>query len=201
LYLWKYDSARFSDGAVFRDILYIAGMSDDITIHLAGAAEAGLIADMSRRTFYDSFAAQNTKENIALYLDKQFTRQKLVDETSIPGSISLLAFLRDRPAGYVYMRESDPPSELGGDPSIEIARIYCEQWAIGKGVGHALMQRCLEIAREKAKTTIWLGVWEHNPRGIAFYTRWGFEKFGEHIFVVGEDPQTDWLMRKSLVGA
>ena len=175
-------------------------MSDDVKIFLAGVSEAGLIADMSRRTFYDSFAAQNTKEDMELFLVRQFTRPKLMAEVGAPGNYFLLAWLGDRPAGYVHMRESNPPPALETLRSIEIARIYAEQWAIGKGVGNALMDRCLEIAREKTKTAVWLGVWENNPRAIAFYSRRGFEKFGEHIFVVGKDPQTDWLMRKLLPG-
>ncbi|MDR3713879.1 MAG: GNAT family N-acetyltransferase [Puia sp.] len=173
-------------------------MSDDVEILLAGVSEAGLIADISRRTFRDSFAAQNTKEDMDLFLEKQFSRPKLMAEVGAPGNIFLLAYRDERPAGYACMREGGHPSAPGNHRSVEIARIYAEQWAIGKGVGNALMSRCLEIAHEKAKTAVWLGVWEQNPRAIAFYSRWGFEKFGEHIFVVGEDPQTDWLMRKLL---
>jgi ribosomal protein S18 acetylase RimI-like enzyme len=48
------------------------------------------------------------------------------------------------------------------------------------------------------KDNIWLGVWEHNHQAIKFYTTWGFEKFGDHLFLLGDDPQTDWLMKKEL---
>jgi len=44
---------------------------------------------------------------------------------------------------------------------------------------------------------VWLGVWEHNPRAIAFYRKWGFEAVGEHVFVVGTDPQRDLVMTRS----
>ena len=67
-----------------------------------------------------------------------------------------------------------------------------------KGVGPALMQACMDIAKELKKSVIWLGVWEKNSRAIAFYQKWGFEKFGEHIFPIGDDPQTDWLMKKAM---
>jgi ribosomal protein S18 acetylase RimI-like enzyme len=173
-------------------------MSDGLRIRIGRAAEGGLIADISRRTFYDSFAAQNTKENMDLFLREQFTREMLIAETEDPGSIFLLAVLDGELAGYVRMRDGGTWPEPGVANAIEIARIYSEQWAIGKGVGKALMQRCLEIAAEKQKEWIWLGVWEHNLRAIGFYTKWGFEKFGEHIFFVGRDPQTDWLMKKRI---
>jgi ribosomal protein S18 acetylase RimI-like enzyme len=70
--------------------------------------------------------------------------------------------------------------------------------SIGKGIGKALMLKCIEIAREKKSDVLWLGVWENNQRAIDFYTKWGFEKFSTHIFMLGDDPQTDWLMKKEL---
>ena len=70
--------------------------------------------------------------------------------------------------------------------------------SIGKGVGSALMNKCIDIAREKDYHTVWLGVWEHNHRAIEFYTRWGFEKFAEHDFILGNDVQKDWLMKKDI---
>ena len=87
---------------------------------------------------------------------------------------------------------------LGNRNSIEIARIYAATNAIGKGVGKTLMQKCIEIAQEKKKDVLWLGVWEKNNRAIDFYIKWGFEKFSTHIFMLGDDPQTDWLMKKEL---
>jgi ribosomal protein S18 acetylase RimI-like enzyme len=172
-------------------------MMNGLYSRLAGRGDAEQIADLSRRTFYDSFAAQNTKENMDQFLNEQFTREKLLAEVGDPGSTFLLAYLEGELAGYARLREGHQPRELGDINAIEIARIYAEQNAIGKGVGKHLMQHCLEIAREKGKEWIWLGVWEHNRRAIEFYMKWGFEKFGEHIFVVGSDPQTDWKMKRS----
>ena len=60
------------------------------------------------------------------------------------------------------------------------------------------MQRSIDICREKNKEVLWLGVWEKNQRAIDFYTRWGFEKFDETTFLLGDDLQNDWLMRKTI---
>lgn len=173
-------------------------MKNLIKVIEAGPDNAALIADMSRRTFYESFSADNTKENMEIFLDTQFSRESLMAEVGQPGNTFLLAILDDRPAGYARLSENSPPPALGSAPAIEIVRIYAEQWAIGKGVGNALMSRALDLAMQKKLTYAWLGVWEHNHRAIAFYTKWGFEQFGEHIFLVGNDPQTDWWMRKKL---
>jgi ribosomal protein S18 acetylase RimI-like enzyme len=169
-----------------------------ITIRRATAADAGMIADLSRQTFYDSFAADNTPEDMDKFMNEQFTREKLMAEVTDPDSIFLLALAEEIVAGYAHLREASNPPELGNKPAIEIARIYAVASTIGKGVGSTLMQECLSVAKDKKKALVWLGVWEHNQRAISFYTKWGFRKFSEHIFVVGNDPQTDWLMQKEL---
>lgn len=173
-------------------------MSLNIEVQIAGPDQAEIIADMSRRTFYDSFAADNTEENMNLFLERQFDRQSLIDELSQPGNTFLLASLDGKPAGYCRLQENTHPPELGDAPSIEIVRLYAEKAAIGHGIGKALMQTALDIAGGLEKEWIWLGVWEHNHRALKFYEKWGFERFGQHIFMVGDDPQTDWYMKRRL---
>jgi diamine N-acetyltransferase len=169
-----------------------------LRIRIAGAGDAELIADLARRTFYETFAAVNTEENMRIYLEEQYTREKAMAEVVAPGRIYLLAYLGEEVAGYASLRESDPPKGLEGEKAIEIGQLYAEQKLIGKGVGAFLMQACLDLAREKGMDWVWLGVWTENHRARAFYTKWGFEPFGEHIFLVGLDAQTDWWMRKRL---
>ena len=169
-----------------------------ITVRNANTKDAELIADMSRQTFYDSFAQENTKEDMDKFMNEQFTKEALMKEVGAERNIFLLAYEGDKPIGYVRMRENNIPPELGIDRAIEVARIYAVQTAIGKGVGSVLMQKCIDIAREKNHHTIWLGVWERNRRAIDFYTRWGFEKFADHDFILGNDVQKDWLMKKVL---
>jgi ribosomal protein S18 acetylase RimI-like enzyme len=168
----------------------------EILIKTATEQDASLIADLSRQTFYDTFAPYNSAEDMDQFMREKFTHQQLVNEVGKPDSIFLLAYNNDEAVGYARLRKSTNPSELGNVPAIEIARIYAVHHAIGKGVGRSLMQHCIEVAREAGKQVIWLGVWEKNLKAIDFYARWGFEKFGEHEFLLGSDAQTDWLMKK-----
>lgn len=169
-----------------------------IHIRLAGVEDAEAIADLSRRTFLESFARYNTEENMRLYLEEQFPRARQIAEVGAPGRVFLLACREDRLVGFASMRESPPPEGLQGRNAIEIVQLYSDQQMIGKGVGPALMQACLDIARQQGREWIWLGVWEHNERAKAFYAKWGFERFGQHLFFVGLDAQTDWWMRRRL---
>ena len=133
-----------------------------------------------------------------MYMEVQFPREKQIAEVSAPGRIFLLAYVGDEPAGFASLRISEPPKGLEGTNSIEIVQCYAEQKMIGKGVGPALMERCIEIAREQGRDWVWLGVWERNYRAQAFYTKYGFERFEDHPFILGLDIQTDWWMRKKL---
>lgn len=170
----------------------------EIVIRYATIEDAELIADLSRRTFYETFGYVNTKENMDKFMDEQFAREKLIREVAEPGNTFLLAFDGDVPVGYVRMREGKKFPEFDGKDSIEIARIYAVNTYIGMGVGRQMMRQCIFIAKELKKEIIWLGVWEKNPRAIAFYTKWGFEKFAEHDFLLGNDLQKDWLLMKKL---
>jgi diamine N-acetyltransferase len=171
---------------------------NEIIIKTATSQDADLIATLSRQTFSDTFARYNTTEDMEKFMNEVFTHQRLMEEVGAPGNEFLLAYNDNEPVGYARLRKAPNPAALGDMPAIEIARIYAVQHKIGKGVGSALMQRCIDVAKETGNRVIWLGVWEKNQKAIDFYTRWGFEKFGDHTFLLGNDEQTDWLMKRGL---
>ncbi len=169
-----------------------------IIIRPATKDDAFVIAEISRQTFYDSFIADNTEADMQLFLDKQFATKDLVDEVGAPGNYFFLAYLNNELAGYVRMREGIAHTAFQGKLPIEIARLYAIKTMIGKGIGKALMEHCIAFAKQLQREIIWLGVWEKNYRAIAFYQKFGFKKFGQHDFLLGNDLQTDWEMIKEL---
>lgn len=173
----------------------------EITIRTAGTADAAIIADLSRKTFYETFAADNSPENMDKFMNETFTREKLMEEVGAAGNYFILALEGDKPLGYVRMRDGKQLPELEGKKAIEIARIYADKAAIGKGIGSALMKKSLELAAGLDREIVWLGVWEHNHRAIGFYKKWGFERFATHVFNLGNDSQTDWLMMRTVNSA
>lgn len=106
----------------------------------------------------------------------------------------------DQPVGYLRLRKTKEVEHLLGSNTIELHRLYVDAAHQGKKVGALLMQHAIDLATSKQADWIWLGVWEKNSKALEFYRRWGFEKFSEHLFQMGSDAQTDWLLKKSLTG-
>ena len=104
----------------------------------------------------------------------------------------------DRLVAYAQLRRGTAPAVVSARQPIEIQRFYVHADAHGKGVARALMEHVVVRAGQLSADVVWLGVWEHNPRAIAFYRKWGFEVVGEHVFMLGDDPQRDLLMRRAL---
>jgi diamine N-acetyltransferase len=169
----------------------------NIIIREATVEDAELIADLSRQTFYETFAADNRKEDMDKFMNEQFTKEALIEEVGAHGNIFLLAYIDEEISGYARLREKKDKL-FNYKSTLEIARIYAATHFIGKGVGKKLMEASIAYARRLQKEIIWLGVWEKNQRAIDFYKKFGFEKFSEHDFVLGNDVQKDWLMKKDL---
>jgi diamine N-acetyltransferase len=169
-----------------------------ITIRKVLVGDVEQLATISAKTFYDAFAKDNTEENMHKHLKEYYSIEKLSAELNDPLAVFLFAMDDEEIVGYVKISEHQKPEAKDLHEPIELERIYSLQSMIGKGVGKALMQSVINYAVEKGKKTIWLGVWQHNPTAIAFYKKWGFEIFGDHVFAVGDDPQMDWLMKKTL---
>lgn len=156
--------------------------------------DATMLSELGAKTFYDTYASDNTPENIDAYIRKSFSTEIQIAELSDPNIIFLIAELENEPVGYVKLKLDSKDESITGTKVIEIERIYSLQQYIGKGIGKALMQAAIDEAKQKACDSIWLGVWEKNPRAINFYKKWGFREVGSHIFTVGNDPQRDLIL-------
>ena len=168
----------------------------DITIRYATAGDNRLLAELGARTFYDTFAADNTPENMTSYLAASFSPEKQAAELADPLSIFLIAEVDETAVGYARLKEGPPAVINIGLRPIEIVRIYaCKEW-IGHGVGANLMKACLNEAEKRDCDTVWISVWEHNTRAQIFYRKWDFVEAGTRTFQLGDDPQIDLLMKR-----
>jgi diamine N-acetyltransferase len=176
--------ASASDGVADRKLS--AMLQRTTTIRHATPADAATLAELGARTFRDAFAAGNTPEDLELYLKKTYGEAQQRRELEDPGQIALVAEEEGALIAFAQLRREGE--------RLEIARFYVDRAHHGGGVARALMQRVIDTARELGISTVWLGVWEHNPRAIRFYEKCGFVDVGSHPFLVGKDLQTDRLM-------
>lgn len=160
--------------------------------------DTSLLSALGRTTFEEAFAKDNTAENMKAYLDQSFNKEKIIKEITDSNSQFYLAYYDEQPAGYAKLRVNGEVKKVLKGKAIELERIYVSHDFQGKKIGTALLQTCINHAQEKKFEWIWLGVWENNHKAQNFYAKWGFEKFGEHVFQMGNDPQTDWVMKKKI---
>jgi diamine N-acetyltransferase len=160
--------------------------------------DAELLAELGARTFSDTFAADNTPEDMAAYLASAFNPEHQATELADSQCLFQIAETNGLAVGYAMLRSGNVLSEVTGDSPIELVRLYVSRDSLGGGVGAALMRACIGEAKRRRYQTLWLGVWEHNHRARAFYRRWNFNEVGTHVFHLGDDPQTDILMQRSI---
>jgi GNAT superfamily N-acetyltransferase len=170
----------------------------ELVIRHASTADAALLADLGARTFAETFAASNSPADMAAYLASAFGLKVQTAELAEPDSLFLIAECDGLAAGYAKLGAGVTPESVSGDHPIELVRLYVSQPWLGRGIGAALMQTCINEATQTGHHTIWLGVWEHNQRARAFYRQWDFHEVGKHIFQLGKDAQTDILMQRFL---
>lgn len=169
-----------------------------IIINKASAEDVEIVQSLGSQTFSETFAENNTEEAMKKYLEESFNTEKIKSELNNPDSHFYIAWEEDNPVGYLKVNTGNAQTELQDDASLEIERIYVKKSHHGKKVGQLLYDQALETAQQLKKSYLWLGVWEENLRALHFYRKNGFVEFDKHIFRLGEEEQTDLMMKKVL---
>lgn len=192
---------------------------ESIIIRRVNAGDLDSLIKISRQTFHETFSEVNTEENMNRYLDESLSHGKLQAELENENSEFYFAVLKmdenfskakrtedeinsselpEQIIGYLKLNFGDAQTELKNDQAIEIERIYVLKEFHGKKVGQLLYNKAIEVAKERNADFVWLGVWEENQKAINFYKKNGFIEFDQHKFVLGDDEQTDLMMKLKL---
>ena len=170
-----------------------------ITIRSANQSEFELLSILGRRAFYEAFGGHNDPQDMQAYLDLAFSPDTIRKQLEDPDVIYFIACYQDDPVGYAKLKRNTAPPELNEKKCVQLERIYALQAYIGKKIGKALMEKCLETAREENFEYMWLGVWQENERAISFYKQWGFEVIGFKQFIIGNEVNDDFVMALKIV--
>ncbi len=169
-----------------------------IQIKPISADEQDALRQLAIEIYRTTFESYNSTENMEQYLAEAFSAEQLAREWEEPRSVYLGAYDVQRMVAYLRLRENAEANSHLGASHVELQRLYVRAEYQGQGVANALMEAALDYARQKKYDWLWLGVWEKNEKAQRFYQRWGFEKFSEHVFWMGDDAQTDWLLKKRI---
>jgi ribosomal protein S18 acetylase RimI-like enzyme len=190
--------AKFRPAFVCTYLPELMKPNSDPVVRRARAKDAALLAELGARTFSETFAADNTPEDMTAYLASSFGQELQAAELADPHSLFLIAEIDGVAGGYAKLGHGPTPESVIGNKPIELVRLYVSREWLGRSIGAALMRACIDEAAQKGYRTIWLGVWEHNQRARAFYRKCNFHEVGEHVFQLGNDSQTDILMQRFL---
>jgi ribosomal protein S18 acetylase RimI-like enzyme len=173
---------------------------EKLKIRRTGLRDVEILSKIGWQSFHEAFAGhpRNHPDDMKLYMDEAFSVETITADLLDEKTLYLIAEINGEIAGYAKIKFDSREEGISGERTLELCRLYAVDKFIGQGIGKALMLEFLKIAEETKRDTLWLGVWEFNYRAQEFYKKFGFEKCGEHVFQLGNDPQIDWLMQKSI---
>lgn len=169
-----------------------------MNIRKANVNDLKALQHIGRQTFSETFSSSNTEENLKQYLEEGFSNEKLTEELNNTYSAFYFAESDNQVIGYLKVNHAGSQTELQDSNALEIERIYVLADFHGKKVGQLLFEKAMEIAQVSKVNYVWLGVWEENHKALRFYEKNGFVAFDKHVFVLGDDEQTDIMMKKVL---
>lgn len=166
----------------------------ELEICRGGVDDAAELAEFAARTFEDAFSADNNPEDLQSHLETIYGPEQQAAELTDPNVATVLVRLSGALIAYAQVRPSPPPPCVTHSSPIELQRFYVDRQAHGTGLASMLMLEVHHAAREFGGDHVWLGVWERNPRAIAFYKKAKFVDVGSQYYMVGPDRQLDRVL-------
>ncbi len=171
--------------------------STQLKIISAGWKHYALLAELGSSTFYETFAHENTAEDMRNYIDKTYSKDKVLENIRNPQIRYFVAYGENADLGYIKLIHDVSVAGLSGKV-MELEKIYVRKEALGSKTGGALMEQAISYARENGYQHLFLGVWQDNHRAIHFYEKYGFKTFNTRKFTLGKKICDDYLMALSL---
>lgn len=170
-----------------------------ILIKRCSSGDLETLQKISIETFTDTFKNQNSPEAMEAYLKRAFHPEQLKKECANRHSEFYFIYFNEEIAGYLKVNADDAQTEHMDKDSLEVERIYIRSPFHRLGLGKQLIEKAVEIAAEKNKRKLWLGVWEQNGNAISFYNKLNFVQTGTHSFYMGEEEQTDLILTRIIL--
>lgn len=186
----------------------------------AGPADAGALAAFAARTFTETYAPTSRAEDVAAYVAAHFGPAAQRAELADPTLRTLLVVeATGEPAAagerladgalraYAQLRRAPLPADAPrlpgaalppGDGWAELARLYVDRPAHGRGLAARLLAAVAAEARAVGADRLWLAAWQGNARALAFYRKHALAPVATATFAMGAELQHDWLLAAPL---
>jgi ribosomal protein S18 acetylase RimI-like enzyme len=179
-------------------ILFAKTIIHFMILRLATLADAPRLRELGEITFRDTYTVYNTPENMEKHVAKNFSLHQVETELRDSNNQYIVCENEQGLVAFVKLVKNHSTDGLTEENVVEIERIYVLKTFHGQQLGRKLIDFCTEWAKAQGFEVIWLGVWEHNQNALKFYEKMGYLRFGEHTFVLGDEVQTDYVMKKYL---
>lgn len=170
----------------------------DLDFRQCKESDISALVRLSKHTFTKAFKKDNNPDDFQNYIKTAFSRETLLKQLRNPNSFFYFVYFNELLLGYIKLNQHQAQTELKTDDSMELERIYILEEFQGQGYGTLILQKLRKIGLQRNMCFLWLGVWEKNVNAIRFYEKHGFVNFGTHPYYIGNDKQTDWLMKWDL---
>ncbi len=170
----------------------------EVTITRLELKDAAALAEISRKTFYDTFKDTCTPADMQLFLEENYNLAQTESELNNEDDFYFFINVNGKTAGYLrFMEDYTYFPFMKQWKALELKRLYVLETYHGKGVAQMLMAFFIAYALKNQYKALWLGVWEDNFKAQKFYAKFGFTDSGHrHDFPIGNTPQTDnWFWK------
>lgn len=165
-----------------------------IILRPATPADTTALATLARTSFCDKFGHLYKEDDLNAFLHQTYHEDVVAAEIADPRYIHQLAFDGDAMVGYCKMAyPSGYHSHSDAADPIGLGQLYTDGARTGQGIGAALMDWALELAKARGHDAIQLSVWSENYGAQKFYQRYGFAKIADIYFMVGTHRDDEFL--------
>ena len=169
-----------------------------IEIQKVSSEKLPLLQKIAIETFCETFAFDNSEEQLQDFFSQAYDLSVLQEELEDCESDTYFILYEGQEAGFLKVNWGMAQTEQLLPSAFEIQRLYILQTFQGQGLGKRLFEFALDLAFASGCDWAWLGVWERNLKAQTLYAKYGFVKFSEHLFAVGDKLDRDWLLKKAL---
>ena len=161
-------------------------MYSSLSVIVADTSHAEIISRIGHSAFRKAFEYLfNSREELQQYLDHTYNIDKLVASIGKETNIYFLAVLDRQVVGFAKLKKHSLNQQIDSFAQTELQKIYVLFEHHGSGAGNALLEACIDLAREVQAEQLWLDTHIANARGIRFYELHGFKKHAKYFFTIG----------------